>query len=521
MMKKSNTRRTVETLGKKQYTIAAEGILVGCGAGIVSILYRIALDKASNWTLAILSFCKQHVWFIPLWFLILLALSILTARLIRLEPLISGSGIPQVEGEMNDYIHSNWWKVLLLKFAAGVLCMFGGLSLGREGPSIQLGAMAGKGLSRSTKRIKTEEKFLITCGASAGLAAAFNAPLAGVMFALEEMHKNFSVTVLMSAMGASIAADFISKYVFGLSPVFHFPETPMIPLNYYWLLLLLGILLGALGAFYNKITEKTQNAFGKIKSLEVRLVIPFFLAGILGLVLPDVLGGGHGMIERLTEGKMALALILLFLLAKFIFSMVSFGSGAVGGIFFPLLVLGAYIGGAFGNFFASAMEIDPVIINNLIILGMAGYFSAIVRAPITGIILISEMTGTFTHLLSLSVVCVVSYLVADLCHSKPIYEQLLERLIRSNGKRLRHGSREKILMETVVNVGSPLCKKKLGQLHLPDRCLLVAIRRGEDEFIPHGESMILAGDTLVVLAYRSDYVSVKNWLSVQCAENIT
>ena len=140
-------------------------------------------------------------------------MAVLVGRLVKWEPMISGSGIPQVEGEVLGKLSQNWKRVLPAKFAGGFLCLLGGLSLGREGPSIQLGAMGGQGVSRLLDRGKTEERYLMTCGASAGLAAAFHAPLAGVMFALEEIHKGFSVSLLISVMTASVTADYICSHI--------------------------------------------------------------------------------------------------------------------------------------------------------------------------------------------------------------------------------------------------------------------------------------------------------------------
>lgn len=167
----------------------------------------------------------------------------------------------------------------LCKFVGGVLCIFGGLSLGREGPSVQLGAMAGKGIAKGFKRIPSEERFLIGCGASAGLSAAFNAPLAGIVFGIEEIYKTFSAQALLSVMTASITADFISKNVFGLSPIFHFPVESMMPLEYYWLVILLGIVLGIMGAVYNKVILHSQKIYEKIRWLkpQFRLLLPFCL----------------------------------------------------------------------------------------------------------------------------------------------------------------------------------------------------------------------------------------------------
>ena len=159
-----------------------------------------ALPISGEWLDGILAFAGKSPVRIAGWFAVLLVLAAIVAKLVTYEPMISGSGIPQLEGEMTGKLDQVWWKVLPAKFFGGFLCLLGGLALGREGPSIQLGAMVGKGVSRGLDRGKTEEKFLLTCGASAGLSAAFHAPLAGVMFSLEEVHKNFSVSVLLSVI---------------------------------------------------------------------------------------------------------------------------------------------------------------------------------------------------------------------------------------------------------------------------------------------------------------------------------
>ena len=212
-----------------------------------------------------------------------------------------------------------------------------------------MGAMAGKGVSRALKRGKTEEKFLLTCGASAGLSAAFHAPLAGVMFAMEEVHKNFSVAVFISAMTASVTADYITSSVLGMEPVFQFQIVGNLPSQYYWMLVILGVVLGLMGIFYNWFTLLSQSLYKRaVKHPITKAMIPFLLAGIVGLVVPQILGSGHAMIETLTDGQMVLSMIVVLFLLRFLFSGISFGSGVPGGIFFPMLVLGAYIGGVFG-----------------------------------------------------------------------------------------------------------------------------------------------------------------------------
>lgn len=414
--------------------LITEGLCVGLIGGFIVLLYRVALTFAGNWLIKILSYIKGNPFRCAVWFLILMALAWIVGRLVKWEPMISGSGIPQVEGEVSGRLSQNWKRVLPAKFAGGFLCMLGGLSLGREGPSIQLGAMAGQGISRALGRGKREEKFLMTCGASAGLSAAFHAPLAGMMFAVEEIHKTFSIPILLPVMTASVTADYIASHILGLDPVFHFQITEYLLQNYYWLLILLGILVGVSGVFYNWGMLKAQELYRKIPLLKEtgRLLIAFLTAGVLGLVMPSVLGSGSGLIASLTKGEMVLGMVVLTLVVKFLFSAVSFGSGAPGGIFFPLLILGALLGAVFAMTGAEFFGLDPVYINNFVLLGMTGFFTAIVRAPLTGIILLFEMSGSISQMLSLSIVSVTAYIVATLMRSEPIYDSLLKRILKAD-----------------------------------------------------------------------------------------
>lgn len=414
--------------------LITEGLCVGLVGGFVVLLYRVALTFAGDWLVKILSYMKGNPFRCVVWFLILAALAWIVGKLVKWEPMISGSGIPQVEGEIAGRLSQNWKRVLPAKFAGGFLCMLGGLSLGREGPSIQLGAMAGQGISRALGRGKREEKFLMTCGASAGLSAAFHAPLAGMMFAVEEIHKTFSIPILLPVMTASVTADYIASHILGLDPVFRFQITEYLPQNYYWLLILLGILVGVSGVFYNWGMLKAQELYRKIPFMKEtgRLLIAFLTAGVLGIVMPWVLGSGSGLIVSLTQGEMVLGMVVLTLVMKFLFSAVSFGSGAPGGIFFPLLILGALIGAVFAMAGVEFFGLAPVYVNNFVLLGMTGFFTAIVRAPLTGIILLFEMSGSISQMLSLSIVSVTVYIVATLMRSEPIYDSLLKRILKAD-----------------------------------------------------------------------------------------
>ena len=495
--------RLIKTLDLKRFKLVLllEGLLVGIVGGLVIVGYRICLTKGAIWLQQILTYCKQSAFTIFIWFIILIIIAYIVSKLLNWESLISGSGIPQLEGELAGKIDATWWRVLLAKFSGGFLSNFAGLALGREGPSIQLGAMVGKGIGKILKRGKTEERYLLTCGASAGLAAAFHAPLAGVMFALEEVHKHFSAPLLVSIMTSSIAADYVMSSILGMAPVFSFDLHGALPTQYYWMVAVLGVILGLLGAFYNKALLYVQGLYRQAKHLNTytKLLIPFILAGILGFCVPQILGSGDTLVDLLIEGKLTMTLIIVLLVGKFLFAITCFGSGAPGGIFFPLLVIGCLIGGAFANFAVQYLSLDPTYINNFILLAMAGYFTAIVRAPVTGIILIFEMTGSLTHLLSIAIVTIVAYIVADLLKAKPIYESLLENLLKNRNLPTPQGVGEKVLLDFMILHNSALDNHLVKEIQWPNHCLIVSLRRDGQEFIPHGDTYLKASDSIIVM----------------------
>lgn len=495
---KTAAGKLMERLQGLRYTLVLEGILVGAVSGLTAVLFRLALERAEDFRRWVGELLVRAPWAIPLWVAALVVAAVLVTLLLKWEPYIGGSGIPQVEGELQGALSQTWWKVLGAKFLGGVLSIGAGLSLGREGPSVQLGAMAGKGVSRLCRRECTEERMLLTCGAGAGLSAAFNAPLAGVLFALEELHKDFSTQVLLSVMSASVTADFVSRLLCGPAPVFDFTGVEMLSLSQYWMVLILGLLLGAVGAFYNFCLEKSQQLYAKIPWQVVRIGIPFLLAGALLLVYPQVLGGGSALVGQVSQNGALTALLLLFAV-KFLYSMASFGSGVPGGIFLPLLVLGALVGACLSQVFQLAGF--PVPQANFVMLAMAGMFSAIVRAPVTGIVLISEMCGSLSHLLSLSLVSLAAFAVADLLGAQPVYEMLLSRLLHKGARRPK-ASRGKLLLEATVCHGAPAEGKTIGELTLPKGMLLVAVRRGEQEVVPGGSTVILPGDVVALLCDR-------------------
>ncbi len=482
--------------------------LIGLVAGSVNAAYRLALSYSEETAFNIYGWVAEHKIWLPLTLLILASagygIGVLCARF----KLIGGSGIPQLKAQMLGYIKNTWFATLIAKFFGGCVSALGGLSLGREGPSIQLGACVAEGIANKVTKSQSERRIYMASGASAGLAAAFHAPLAGSMFVIEEIFGYISPMVLLSSIVSAVVADMVGMMVFGGAPVFHFDIVTNIPLEHYWILIMLGIVLGIAGSVYNTAMLKSQTLYRKIKNTKIRIMIPFVIAGLLAMVFPVVLGGGHAALGELHSSTTLLMLILIFVV-KFIFSMISFGSGAPGGIFFPLLVLGASTGAIFAKCIIPVFGFDPLLFDNIVILAMVGYFTAIVRAPITGVILILEMTGSFSQLLPLIITSVIAYVVANACKSKPIYESLMESLLHSRQMKDQVHDAQQIFVSAIIQHGALAEGKVLRDLILPEKCLLIKVQRCGETIIPNGDTQFRAEDELTILTDLTHEVVVR------------
>ncbi len=528
------TKKNFESFEKRNYILPAWGLLIGVLSGFMVSFFRFVLAGGESIREYIVRLSSESTMWLLVGVAIFISAYVVAVMCTKAVPLSGGSGIPQVKGELSGQLEQNWWKIIIAKFIGGFAAISAGLSLGREGPSVQLGAMVGKGVAEAGGRTESEEKILMTCGAAAGLAGAFCAPLAGTVFALEELHKNFSTTVLVSAMASSIASDFVAKNIFGLEPVFSLPIAETLPLTHYWQVVLLGVALGIFGVLYNKCTVFAQNLLAKIKvktrfsdlSLWVRIAIPFICALFFIAVFPYVLSGGGGLVAAIGAGKYSAMFLLLLLTVKFVFSMISFGCGVPGGIFLPLLVMGSIFGGLYTEFLSMFGENDTYLVN-FVILGMVGCFTAIVRSPVTGVLLLTEMTGEFTNFMALAIVALCAFITADILGGEPIYDTLLDRLLvknRESKSSLHEGEvsghtrahRRKVLVESEVYIGSLMDGGKVEKMLLPKGCLIVSVDRNGKEFVPHGQTVLLGGDKLVFFCAEADVAAVESKLDKIC-----
>ncbi|MDD6597892.1 ClC family H(+)/Cl(-) exchange transporter [Anaerovibrio sp.] len=417
-----------------------EGVGVGIAAGLSvgAFRYLLAVSGAFRQGLceAVSIAAAQGRWLWPILYMsAFFIIAWLLAKIVAREPMCTGSGIPQVKGVLMGKMSMNWASVLVAKIAGGVLAIGAGMSLGREGPSVQLGACAGQGIGHLSQSFRRglEARNLLVAGAGAGLAAAFNAPLAGVIFGLEELQRTFSAAALLVSITAAVTATAVTGLFFGSSPVFSLGYLLPMPLDMLGWLAGLGLFVGTLGRMFNPSLLWAQDFYERLGLKGMyKPLLPLLLAACLGFVLPEILGGGSHLVDALAVESYSLAFLCLLFAGKFLFTMLCFGSGVPGGIFLPMLVLGALGGAIFGNVLVAAGLFPAMYLPDMIVFGMAAYFAVVAKSPVTGSVLIMEMTGSFQHMLALLIVSLSAYAVSDLTGGRPVYVQLLGRMLRKN-----------------------------------------------------------------------------------------
>ena len=418
----------------KNFRLLFYAILVGILAGGIGALFRLSLQGIETLKTATLSYFKTTTYTEGIVGCLLCILSIYVSLLLvkKFAPEASGSGIQEVEGALDEIKPLRWKRVLPIKFIASLFSLSSGLLLGREGPTIQLGANIGKMVKDIFKQPNEENNPLISTGSAAGLASAFNAPFSGILFVIEEMNGHFkfnffSVACIM--LGASVA-DIVVRYLLGSSAaiemqVFSFDHISMI-----WMFVLLGLIFSGIGLLFNSCILKTLDLFKYFKKhpLLISIVLGIIIT-LVGMYATDMITAGYNTIDNVLKNSFSLRMLLLLLGVRFILSIISYASGVPGGIFAPLLTLGVVVGMLFG---VCAQALFPEQVPNpaiFAVAGMAGIFASTVRAPLTGVALAVEMTANFGLILPLILTTATAAICTTVLGNEPIYTSLLRRSI--------------------------------------------------------------------------------------------
>jgi chloride channel protein, CIC family len=426
--------------------LALLALIVGAGAGVVGALFQIALKRGDDWRNALIAWTHGEP------FIGLLLLTAVTAAAVavaawlvrRFSPVAAGSGVPHVEAVLRGELPQMPFYLVPIKFVGGWLAIGAGLALGREGPSIQMGASIGYHVGQTFRRNVSDCRVLLAAGAGAGLATAFNAPIAGAIFVLEELVQRFETRIAIAALGASATAIAVARIFIGDAPDLHVDSLVYADAQVRPLYFVLGALAGLVAILYNRALLATIAAANRLERWPVplRAALVGAAIGILAWFAPGLVGGGDVITQNVLSGSAALTVVPLVFLLRFVLGTVSYAARTPGGLFAPMLVLGAQLGLVFGVVCRLAfpdLNIQPV---GFAVVGMAAFFTGVVRSPLTGIVLVVEMTSSVQMLLPMLGACFAAMLVPTLLHDSPIYETLRANLLQNHVDPASAGPRE-------------------------------------------------------------------------------
>lgn len=484
--------------------VALYSTIVGIIVGVLVGLYNKFSSLISHWSVDIYTLVRDNPAYVPLLLFGVAIIAILAYLLLKLTPECKGSGVPRTEGVLRGLLTFRWLRVLLTTISSSILSYFGGLSLGAEGPSIQIGATTAQGVSELLKCRMAWTSYIMSAGAGTGLAVAFNAPLTGIVFILEEVHRRTTPMIMLTAGCSVMTGTIVSRalsLLWGASPndlLFGFESSPAtFALTDIWMLVVLGIAIGLLAVGFNWMilnSQKLLNKFVKVPAL-AKIMTAFLVSAAVGLAWPATLGGGHDLI--LTVGArdtFAWDALLILFVVKLGLIILSFNSGATGGLFVPMLSIGAIMGALFGEAFLLA-GLDPALYNIIVIISMSALFGACVKTPITAMILVLEVTGAFHSFLFTGLTVMIAYFVVEIFRSPALYDALLESNLNSDNQ----GKEHEIIEFDVEIVGKSFADhKEIRDLLWPPKCIVESIHRSGLIIIPASDTILYESDILTI-----------------------
>jgi CIC family chloride channel protein len=420
-------------LNSRVTRLAAASLVAGTMIGLIGAVFRFCLVRGDRLRDALVYWAHSwpHAGWIAPVMLGALAAGLARILVVRFAPFAAGSGIQHVEAVIKGEMKPSPPVIVPVKFFGGILALGSGLALGREGPTVQMGASLGSLVAKWVVREQEDRSVVDAAAAGAGLAVAFNAPIGGSVFVFEELTTRFTPWLLIATLASASVAVWIMRMILGNTVDFtvkHVSSTQS-----WWLFpfLTLGALLGSVGALYNRLILALLRLSDRLAAIS-SVTRAGFIGAVVGLAAwfaPTLVGSGDALTQTIFSEPHAIAALLIVFLLRFLIGPWSYAAATPGGLFAPLLLLGASSGALFGealNHFMPALDFSLVA---FAVVGMAALFCASVRAPLTGVVLTVEMTGRGDLTLALLVASLGAMVVATLLDSEPIYVSLKRRML--------------------------------------------------------------------------------------------
>ena len=381
--------------------------------------------------------------------------------LFRYFPQARGSGIPQTRAALLLYDGKIKLRTVFGKFFCCSLTLASGVALGREGPSVHIGAGLASVIAQKLGLRREQVKALVPVGCAAALAAAFNTPIAAVLFSLEEIMGDLHAPVLGSVVLSSATSWMVLHLFLGDDPLFHVPAYHLVHPSEFGLYAVLGVVGGLTSVAFVKLLLHLRLWFRLLPNSTVwfQPAIGGLAVGLMGFFVPDVLGVGYAYVERVLNGDVILGMVLLLLVLKITATAVCYSSGNAGGIFGPSLFIGAMLGASFGSIAHTWLPHSTAGPGAYALIGMGTAFAGIIRTPLTSVIMIFELTRDYSIIVPLMISNLISYFISSRLQTEPIYEALVHQdgihLPRPEHKLPRDQRRISAIMREIPRLPSP------------------------------------------------------------------
>lgn len=494
------------------------GIICGSIVGASIFFFKIAAHKAEQLSRYVYKTAGKSAILVGLVFLALIALALLMSYIHKESPEAKGGGIPRTEGVLRGILTFKWLRTLIGTFFCSMMSFFAGLPLGSEGPSVLMGTALGGMCGEASKNKSAWSRYIMSGGAGAGFAVATGAPLSGILFALEEIHKRFTPMLVLTVSISVVSATCVNEALcslFGIdSRLFTVESLANFKLGQIGYLLLLGVIISvAVGVFdmsivlLGDLTERVK----RFLRPEIKLAVVFIITGVLGFTFAGAIYSGHHTIIEVLDLGFNVGVIALLLFVRLILMLLVTDSGATGGIFIPTLAIGALVSALIAKLLI-VIGMPTELYATVVLLGMAAFIGGTLRSPLTASVLFIELTGQFSNLLYVALVIFTVNFATEIFNFRSFYDSVIERMEHAQNQ----GRKPSVArFEMVVSSGAFVVGKAVRDIMWPSSSVVTGVTRAHEsgsDTDSDGEKKLYAGDKVVMRARFFDEEQFKQYL---------
>ena len=482
------------------------GSVTGILTAIIVMLYKVCATYIISFSEKGYELIREHPQFIPITIFALFGISFLFAFIYKKIPNLRGGGIPTSIGVLRGILTFRWLRNLLGVFFLSLTTFLIGVPLGNEGPAVQIGTAVGRGSVYSfAKKQKAWDRYSMTGGACAGFSTATGAPISGIMFAVEEAHQRISPMIIIvscvSVMFARITTELLAPVLKITISLFPSMDIMPMPIKDIWIPLVIGIVVGLFAVGFlqlyrlinyliNKKTKKIPHQYKIFAVLIVTLG--------LGLISYSFISTGHELILGLFEDSIAIYLVALILIARSILTLCASSTSITGGLFIPILALGALISSLLGNGICELFGLGQEYYVLILVLGITACISSMMKTPLTAIVFAIEALSCYENILYVVVVSAVAFVITEVFGAKSINDSVLDTRVEEQNE----GKSIKVFDAFVtVQKGAFAIGKQIRDIFWPTNLFVLSLQHNENldaEVDEHGSKAIREGDTLHV-----------------------